>query len=76
MKKKIEEFLQKKKEKHIQFYMVYRVILVKIRSDREEERMETYLRSSNRRLIHMDEFDEVYREQMEKINQKLDAHIH
>ena len=72
IKKKMKHFLKRIKERHLNFYIVYHVQLVKETSDGEEVRIKNHLHSSTRRLIHMDDYNEVYSEAIESINKKLD----
>ena len=53
---------------------MYKGILVKVNADGEEERMEAYFNSANRRVLHMDQFDEVYAQHMDKINEELESY--
>ena len=72
IKKKMNDFLRKTNERHLQFHIVFHVQLVRETSDGEEVRIKGYLHSSTRRLIHMDYFNEIYTEAIESVNKKLD----
>ena len=74
IKKKMEDFLKKTKEKHLQFYIVFHINLVKETRDGIEERVKTHLHSSTRRLIHMDMYNEIYMEAIESVSKKLDRY--
>ena len=54
--------------------MVYKVKLVKVNANEEEERVDAYFNSANRRVLHMDQFDEVYAQHMDKINEELESY--
>ena len=58
-------------DRNITFHLRYSVRLVRS-NDGEEERLVTNFNSGNRRLIHMEEFDEEYRGHMDKINEELE----
>merc|ERR1711954_91970 len=70
-KSKIRESLQEHINHGIRFYIVDKVELEKYH-DGEEESTDVYLHSANRRLLHMEEFDEEYDEAMDKINEELE----
>ena len=54
---------------------MYKVNLTKQNNEGEEEKQEAYFHSSNKRVIHMEEFDTVYDEAMSKIKQDFEAYI-
>ena len=70
-KSKIRETVQEHINHGIRFYIVYKVELEKYH-DGEEESTDVYLHSGNRRLLHMEEFDEEYDEAMDKIKDELE----
>ena len=59
-------------ERHLQFHIVFHVQLVGETSDGEEQRTKMHFHSSTRRLIHMDMYQEVYKEAIESVNKQLD----
>ena len=63
----MEDFLKKTKQKHLQFYIVFHITLVKETRDGIIEQVKTHLHSSTRRLIHMDMYEEIYMEISEKL---------
>ena len=71
IKKKMEDFLKKTKEKHLQFYIVFHINLVKETRDGIIEQVKAHLHSSTRRLIHMDMYNEIYMEVIESVSEKL-----
>ena len=71
IKGKVQEYIHRGKH----FNLVYKFQLVKYNIDREEETQDVYLHSGNRRKIYMEQFDEVYYEAMDEINQKLADYI-
>ena len=68
----MKHFLKRTKERHLKFYIVYHVQLVRETSDGEEMRTKIHLHSSTRRLIHMDYYNEIYKEVIESVNKQLD----
>ena len=60
IKRKMEDFLKKTKQKHLQFYIVFHITLVKETKDGIIDQVKAHLHSSTRRLIHMDMYNEVY----------------
>ena len=67
IKKKMEDFLKKTKEKHLQFYIVFHINLVK----RNKRWDRTHLHSSTRRLIHIDMYNEIYMVTIESVSKKI-----
>ena len=72
-KPKIREKFQEYINQGIRFYLVYKVELEKYDADWEEDTKTVYLNSANRRIFDMEQFDEVYDEAMEKINEEFEA---
>ena len=70
IREKVEEYI----DRNIQFHIVYKVSLVKVDMEGEEERQVAFLNSGNRRLLDMEQFDEVYSEHMDKINEEFDTY--
>ena len=69
IKGKVQEYIGK----GVRFYMVYKVKLVKFNIEGEEEiKVNAYLNSSNRRLLDMVEFDDVYSQHMSKIQNEFE----
>ena len=71
-KSKIRETVQEYINHGIRFYLVYEVELNKYDADWEEDTKTVYLHSANRRILNMEEFDEVYDEAMQKINDEFE----
>ena len=72
-KPKIREKVQEYINHGIRFYLVYKVELEKYDADWEEDTKKVYFHSANRRITDMEQFDEVYDEAMEKINEEFEA---
>ena len=73
-KPKIKGKVQEYMDRNIQFFMVYKVKLVKVNANGEEERVDAFLNSANRRVLDMDQFDEVYGQHMDKINEDFESY--
>ena len=65
----------KLEEQDIRFYVVYKVNLTKQNNEGEEGTQEAYFHSSNRRVLHMEEFDTVYDEAMDKMKHDFEAYM-
>ena len=74
-KRKIRGKVEEHIEKNIQFYVVYKVNLTKQNNEGEEETQEAYFHSANRRVLHMEEFDEVHDEAKNKIKHDFEAYM-
>ena len=68
IKGKVKEYM----DRNITFHLRYKVRLVKVDMEGEEERVVKHFNSGNRRLLDMEEFDEEYRGHMDKINDELE----
>ena len=68
IKGKVKEYM----DRNITFHLRYKVRLVKVDMEGEEERVVKHFNSGNRRLLDMEEFDEVYGEHMDKLNDDLE----
>ena len=60
-------------DRNITFHLRYSVRLVRSNDDEEEQRHVQNFNSGNRRLIHMEDFDEEYRNLMDKLNEELES---
>ena len=68
IKGKVKEYM----DRNITFHLRYKVRLVKVDIEGEEERVVQHFNSGNRRLLDMEEFDEVYGGHMDKLNDELE----
>merc|ERR1711954_147611 len=72
-KNKIKAKVKSYMDRNITFHLRYTVRLVRSNDDEEEQRHVQNFNSGNRRLIHMEDFDEEYRDHMDKINEELES---
>ena len=69
-RREVEEYI----DRNIIFQLVYKVRLVKVDANGEEEREVAFFHSANRRILDMYHFDTVYDEAMKEINEDFETY--